>query len=265
GATQPKFAGVKLKLPQGYGATDEQLAKLNISVIEARQKALENGEITEEQAYDPNITYREIEEIFQDTGQVGSPEPIKIDVGDDTSVKGHIENLAYRRFASAGWAQDIVKASNRSLWVELLNIELAKNHLKAQLLKQNERIEALFAAYTIAKARVLKGKIEALKVAIENGRSIALISRLELEDLPPTASDTEVMNSTSTKRNGSFGLTEDKKASIIIVSKAIGANPNDLAAVISFETGGTFSPSKQNPLGSATGLIQFMQYTDGTG
>ncbi|MGZ2368124.1 hypothetical protein, partial [Citrobacter freundii] len=29
GATQPKFAGVQFKLPQGYGATDEQLAKVN--------------------------------------------------------------------------------------------------------------------------------------------------------------------------------------------------------------------------------------------
>ncbi|WP_204321972.1 hypothetical protein, partial [Streptococcus pneumoniae] len=52
---------------------------------------------------------------------------------------------------------------------------------------------------------------------------------------------------------------------IIAVAQAIGANPNDLAAVISFETAGSFSPSIRNPKGSATGLIQFMQYTDGTG
>ena len=35
-------------------------------------------------------------------------------------------------------------------------------------------------------------------------------------------------------------------------------NPNDLAAVISFETRGTFSPAIKNPSTSATGLIQFM-------
>ena len=34
--------------------------------------------------------------------------------------------------------------------------------------------------------------------------------------------------------------------------------PNDLAAVISFETRGTFSPAAKNPNSSATGLIQFM-------
>ena len=35
--------------------------------------------------------------------------------------------------------------------------------------------------------------------------------------------------------------------------------PNDLAAVISFETRGTFSPAAKNPNSSATGLIQFME------
>ena len=53
--------------------------------------------------------------------------------------------------------------------------------------------------------------------------------------------------------------------SLVIVAKNIGANPNDLAAVISFETAGSFSTNARKPKGSATGLIQFMQYTDGTG
>ncbi|KAK7296976.1 hypothetical protein VNO77_49217 [Canavalia gladiata] len=84
------------------------------------------------------------------------------------------------------------------------------------------------------------GKVEELRQAIESGRSIALISNLELEDLPPTASDYQLATSCC-------------------------ANPNDLAAVISFETAGSFSTNARNPKGSATGLIQFMQYTDGTG
>ncbi|WP_236452116.1 hypothetical protein, partial [Escherichia coli] len=56
----------------------------------------------------------------------------------------------------------------------------------------------------------------------------------------------------------SKAFTPEKAASIARVAKNIGVNPNDLAAVISFETGGTFSPSKRNPNSSATGLIQFM-------
>lgn len=60
------------------------------------------------------------------------------------------------------------------------------------------------------------------------------------------------------------GLTKDKKATIAKVAKNIGVSPNDLAAVMSFETSGTFSPSIKNPKSSATGLIQFMKGTGGT-
>ena len=60
------------------------------------------------------------------------------------------------------------------------------------------------------------------------------------------------------------GFSQDKAASIARVAKNIGVNPNDLAAVISFETGGTFSPSAKNSKSSATGLIQFMSGSGGT-
>ncbi|WP_284084903.1 phage tail tape measure protein [Acinetobacter nosocomialis] len=59
-------------------------------------------------------------------------------------------------------------------------------------------------------------------------------------------------------------FTSKKAKTILRVAKEIGVNPNDLAAVISFETGGTFSPSVKNPNSSATGLIQFMEGSGGT-
>ena len=62
----------------------------------------------------------------------------------------------------------------------------------------------------------------------------------------------------------SKNLGKDKLESIARVAKNIGVSPNDLAAVISFETGGSFSPSAKNPLSSATGLIQFMSGSGGT-
>jgi len=43
--------------------------------------------------------------------------------------------------------------------------------------------------------------------------------------------------------------------------KSLGADPNDLMAVIAFESGRTFSPSVKNKLSGATGLIQFMPNT----
>lgn len=63
-------------------------------------------------------------------------------------------------------------------------------------------------------------------------------------------------------RNSNF--TAEKAQIIAETAKRLGMNPNDLAAVISFETGGTFSPNKRNPKSSATGLIQFMRGKDGT-
>ena len=44
-------------------------------------------------------------------------------------------------------------------------------------------------------------------------------------------------------------------------SERLGINPNDLMAAISFETVGTFNPGVKNPTSSATGLIQFMEFT----
>lgn len=80
-----------------------------------------------------------------------------------------------------------------------------------------------------------------------------------------------LINPSSTSATGnaqasykSKAFTPEKAASIARVAKNIGVNPNDLAAVISFETGGTFSPSKRNPNSSATGLIQFMAGSGGT-
>lgn len=58
-------------------------------------------------------------------------------------------------------------------------------------------------------------------------------------------------------------ISADKATSIKKHAKALGVDPNDLAAVMSFETGGTFNPNARNPRSSGTGLIQFMDATDG--
>lgn len=51
------------------------------------------------------------------------------------------------------------------------------------------------------------------------------------------------------------------KNKLVQVSNALGVNPDWIASIMSFETGGTFSPSVQNPYSKATGLIQFMSST----
>lgn len=68
----------------------------------------------------------------------------------------------------------------------------------------------------------------------------------------------------ATQKYSSKAFTPEKAAAISRVAKNIGVNPNDLAAVISFETGGTFDPKARNKGSSATGLIQFMSGSGGT-
>jgi hypothetical protein len=57
-------------------------------------------------------------------------------------------------------------------------------------------------------------------------------------------------------------LEPDFYSRVLDISKNLGTDPNNLLAVMSFETGGTFSPSTKNTVNNkATGLIQFMPST----
>lgn len=54
------------------------------------------------------------------------------------------------------------------------------------------------------------------------------------------------------------GFTVEKAKSIQATAEKLGVDPNYLAQIISFETGGTFNTNARNEKSSATGLIQFM-------
>ncbi|MCP9495542.1 MAG: penicillin-insensitive murein endopeptidase [Pyrinomonadaceae bacterium MAG19_C2-C3] len=61
---------------------------------------------------------------------------------------------------------------------------------------------------------------------------------------------------------GSANVTEEFKDRVMQIADSLGTNPNYLMAVMSFESGATFSPSIKNAAGSgAVGLIQFMPAT----
>ena len=60
---------------------------------------------------------------------------------------------------------------------------------------------------------------------------------------------------------GSDRVTDAFKEKVIKIASELGINPNFLMAVMSFETGETFSPSVRNPQSGAVGLIQFMSDT----
>jgi peptidoglycan hydrolase-like protein with peptidoglycan-binding domain len=61
---------------------------------------------------------------------------------------------------------------------------------------------------------------------------------------------------------GIENVSQEFKLKVVQIARELGCDPNFLMAVMSFESGGTFSPSKKNAAGSgAVGLIQFMPQT----
>ena len=68
----------------------------------------------------------------------------------------------------------------------------------------------------------------------------------------------------SGKNTTQKNLQKLKADSVARVAKNIGVNPNDLAAVISFETGVGLLTHQKKSNSSATGLIQFMKGSGGT-
>jgi peptidoglycan hydrolase-like protein with peptidoglycan-binding domain len=60
---------------------------------------------------------------------------------------------------------------------------------------------------------------------------------------------------------GIENVSDAFKEKVVKIAADLGTDPNFLMAIMSFETGQTFSPKKKNPASGATGLIQFMPTT----
>jgi len=60
---------------------------------------------------------------------------------------------------------------------------------------------------------------------------------------------------------GIENVSDAFKEKVVKIAADLGTDPNFLMAIMSFETGHTFSPKKKNPASGATGLIQFMPPT----
>ncbi|HEY0100541.1 MAG TPA: peptidoglycan-binding protein [Pyrinomonadaceae bacterium] len=60
---------------------------------------------------------------------------------------------------------------------------------------------------------------------------------------------------------GNRNITPEFRREVAAMARRLGTRPEYIMAVMSFETGGTFSPAKENRSTHATGLIQFMPAT----
>lgn len=207
----------------------------------------------------------------------GSAEEVAIDTGDfNLSPSEQITKLGLSRFGNEEWAKNLSAMSMRGMLTEYLNLTTANNYLTKEQYKQQERIEALMAAYVAQRAQRFAGYIDRAYAATEEARVNAAVSDIPLEKL-----FTENFDYTSVTDSDDFSqILASAKGEVPRVCKGginqhrnlqkypellpaierlalkFGFNPNDLAAVIGFESGG-FNPKGMNPQASATGLMQW--------
>ncbi|MBY5524328.1 transglycosylase SLT domain-containing protein [Rhizobium leguminosarum] len=115
--------------------------------------------------------------------------------------------------------------------------------------------------------RVIYGNAEIpVSVVAEGGGTFTFIAQYPDQAPVPDAtaeSSQSSLEAIHSALNVAWGkvLGPQLKDRIVQLAGRLGCDPSYLAACMAFETGGTFSPSIQNKLSGATGLIQFMPST----
>ncbi|QIC71683.1 MULTISPECIES: M23 family metallopeptidase [Acinetobacter] len=207
----------------------------------------------------------------------GNAEEVALDTGDfNLSPSEQITKLGLSRFGNEGWAKNLSAMSMRGMLTEYLNMTTANNYLTKEQYRQQERIEALMAAYVAQRAQRFSGYVDRAYAATEEARVNAAVSDMPLERLftedfdYTTVTDSEDFSQILASAKGEVprvckgGIAQHRKLQqypdllpeIERVALKFGFNPNDLAAVIGFESGG-FNPRGMNPNASATGLMQW--------
>ncbi|MER3429207.1 MAG: hypothetical protein C4334_14170 [Pyrinomonas sp.] len=103
----------------------------------------------------------------------------------------------------------------------------------------------------------LAGVSPNLLLASMSGVDRAAMMRAELLERTSNGFDFNLIEGVRHNPN----VTSEFIQEVVAMSQRLGTRPEWLLAVMSFETGGTFSPAVRNPLSGATGLIQFIPET----
>lgn len=213
----------------------------------------------------------------------GDNNSVNIDVGDgDISHSQMIDKIGSQRFGNQEWQKELIGISMRGMLSEYLNMINAKNFIKKEQLKQRERVEALYAAWTTQAVKQTLGK--QLNQSVEKAVSaveIPTINSTPIEELferienGGAATNLEFATAVSTFEPGKHpknclpayfnkferNIPFAKKKELLALALRLGFHPNDLANVVGFET--SFDPEAElyrsrNSSGSikAAGLIQ---------
>jgi len=139
-------------------------------------------------------------------------------------------------------------------------IDAASNHVVEPVVETAKGMGESLAINAKANTEKLKEKAGSFYQGVKDSFVVQGVSKL-IEGgagaLTALTTPTDKEKATKTK-----GFTPEKAKSIKAMSERLGVNPNDIAAMMSFETGGTFDPAQKNLAGGkARGLIQFTPAT----
>lgn len=195
----------------------------------------------------------------------GTADDVAFDVGALNATPAElIESIGTGRYGNSKWFSELSEMSMMGLLIEKLNIINAHNYLKKEIYKQQERIEALYAAYTAAETQSYSGVVEEIYARAENPTAIPEIAVITMQEIfygdEPTYSDAQVLKAGegTPDRKCSFGIPSKfspLKEGVKSVALKHGFNPNDVAAILGFESGG-FKLDADNRQG-AYGLSQW--------
>lgn len=199
----------------------------------------------------------------------GTADDVPFDIGALNSTPAElIENIGNGRYGNSKWFNELATMSMMGLLIEKLNIINAQNYLTKEIHKQNERLEALLAAYTSSETQRYSGSVDEIYARAEMPTVIPEVAVIEMKDIfenaengnAPVYSDAQILKGGQGTPDrkcgwgvpGKFNAVKD---GIKRVALKHGYNPNDVAAILGFESAG-FNLAIDNGAG-AYGLSQW--------
>lgn len=253
GAYEGKYSKLipKLKI-QNNGIPSSMSAELSRGAIVG---VLEGGDADEILGQD-SITPEELAYYAPPrTIFTGSQSEVKIDIGDgDITQQELIEKIGNSRFGNTDWQSQLVGMSMRGMLVEYLNTINSANFINKEMIKQKERIESLYAAWS---SQVTKNHLSGpLAESLEKAAApniIPEISSLPVEELFQMIDEGTPISSLDLSRAVSMGgdqykscdpsyknalwsMDAKKRKELYSLALRLGFHPNDFATAVAVET-----------------------------
>lgn len=235
--------------------------------------ALEGGEADEllgQDSVTPEVLayYAKPRTIF-----VGNDAEVNIDIGDgDITQSELIHKIGGSRFGNAEWQKELVGTSMRGMLTEYINMINAKNFIKKETIKQKERIESLYAAWTASITKMNhSASIQSTFEKVIEASVIPEVSTMAVEELYEMID--EGLDVSSYDLGNAISLTDgqyksclpayisnframpaQKRKELLSLALRLGFHPNDFATAVAVET--SFTPDQNKLYPTARNVIK---------